>query len=392
MDIDNYDVIIVGGGPAGCITGENIKNHKVLIIEEHQCIGTPLQCAGLISTNGVKELGAPRGCVNDIKGAYIYSQNKVIKVGNNKIRAKVYERKVMDKDIAIRASKNKNVDILLKAHGQIIEDKNKNKSRFFNKNNNYGLSINHDGNKYNAFPKIIVGADGAKSFIGKSANIVKKREILAGAQLEMANVDIDTDFVHVFIDNRYCKDFFIWIIPMGKDRVRVGLCDSSNSYNKLLNFINNHPIASNLLKNAVPIEFSVGTLPIGYNKSSVKNNLMLVGDSAGQIKPISGGGLYYGAKSAKICGEIITNYLSEELPVNYLKNYDKQWKQQFKREIDFGIKFRKILYNMNNNSLDKILEFIIQNDLINFINDNGDMDRPSTILNEIISSKIGFKI
>ncbi|UXM84924.1 geranylgeranyl reductase family protein [Methanococcus aeolicus] len=388
MDIDNYDVIIVGGGPAGCITGENIKNHKVLIIEEHQCIGAPLQCAGLISTNGVKELGAPRGCVNDIKGAYIYSQNKVIKVGNNKIRAKVYERKVMDKDIAIRASKNKNVDILLKAHGKIIEDKNKNKSRFFNKNNNYGLSINHDGNKYNAFPKIIVGADGAKSFIGKSANIVKKREILAGAQLEMANVDIDTDFVHVFIDNRYCKDFFIWIIPMGKDRVRVGLCDSSNSYNKLLNFINNHPIASNLLKNAVPIEFSVGTLPIGYNKSSVKNNLMLVGDSAGQIKPISGGGLYYGAKSAKICGEIITNYLSEELPVNYLKNYDKQWKQQFKREIDFGLKFRKILYNMNNNSLDKILDFIIQNDLINFINDNGDMDRPSTILNYLIRSTL----
>ena len=389
MDIDNYDVIIVGGGPAGCITGENIKNHKVLIIEEHQCIGAPLQCAGLISINGVKELGAPKGCVNDIKGAYIYSQNNTIKVGNDEIRAKVYERKVMDKDIAIRASKNKNIDILLKAHGKIIE--NKDKSSFFNKNSNYGLSINHNGNKHNTFPKIIVSADGAKSFIGKSANIVKKREMLAGAQIEMANVDIDTDFVHVFLDRRYCNDFFIWIIPMGKDRVRVGLCDSSNSYNKLLNFINNHPVASNLLKNAVPIEFSTGALPIGYSKS-VKNNLMLVGDSAGQIKPISGGGLYYGAKSAKICGEIITNYLSEELPINYLKNYDKRWKLQFKKEIDFGLKFRKILYNMNNKTVDKILEFIIQNNLVEYINNNGDMDRPSTIIGEIIGSKIGFKI
>jgi len=250
MDFEKYDVIIVGGGPAGCITGEHIKHGKVLIIEEHQEIGAPLQCAGLISKKGVEELGNPKGCVNKVRGAHIYSKNNHITVGNEEIRAHVFERKVMDKDIAIRASKNKNVHFLLKAHGKLLINDNlktkklnlsflKNNGKNGNNDNNknlYGLSIKHLGNEYKVFPKIIIGADGAKSYLGKSANISGKREILSGAQLEMVNVaNIDDDFVYIFCDKKYCKDFFIWIIPMGKDRARVGLCDSGDTYSKLLN-------------------------------------------------------------------------------------------------------------------------------------------------------------
>ena len=405
MDFEKYDVIIVGGGPAGCITGEHIKHGKVLIIEEHQEIGAPLQCAGLISKKGVEELGNPKGCVNKVRGAHIYSKNNHITVGNEEIRACVFERKVMDKDIAIRASKNKNVHFLLKAHGKLLINDNlktkklnlsflKNNSKNDNNDNNknlYGLSIKHLGNEYKAFPKIIIGADGAKSYLGKSANISGKREILSGAQLEMVNVaNIDDDFVYVFYDKKYCKDFFMWIIPMGKDRARVGLCDSGNTYSKLLNFINNHPVASEILKNAVPVEFSVGALPIGYSKS-VKNNLMLVGDSAGQVKPLSGGGLYFGAKCAKICGKIVDEYLTNNYDLNYLKNYENLWKKEIGNEIDFGLRFRRIIKRMDNKSMDMLLEFIIKNNLVDVINEKGDMDNPSTVVKDLFKKFFKFK-
>ncbi len=369
--IDEYDVVIIGAGPIGCITGENIKNGKVLIVEEHNAIGVPLQCAGIISKKGVKELGNPKGCVNTVRGAHIYSKNQHIQIGNEEIRAYIFERKIMDKDIGIRAVKNKNIDIWLKSYGKVKDNKDE-----------CGVSIVKMGKNYNLNPKIIVGADGAKSTVGKSLNLVNKREILSGAQIEFVNVNnIDDDFVYIFCDRDYCEDFFIWIIPMGKDRVRVGLCDNGNTYNKLINFVNNHPIGSKLLKNAIPVEFSVGTLPIGYSKTVYKN-VLLVGDSAGHVKPLSGGGLYYGAKCAKICGKVIDEYLLNK-DKKVLKEYEKKWKNLIKREIDFGLRFRKILKKMDNRQYDKLLKFINDYNLTEFINKYGDMDSPSIVVKKV---------
>ena len=379
MDLDDYDVVIVGGGPGGCITGESIKHHKVLIVEEHSAIGVPLQCGGLVSKEGVRELGYPKGVVNRVRGAYIFSKSRCIKIEDSDVRAYVFERKIMDKDLAKRASKN--ADFLLKAYGRLAPPQQ----------GRYSLSVSFMGDNYHLNPQVIVGADGAKSSIGRAAGIPMKREILSGAQLEMVNVDVDSDFVYIFLDRRYSRDFFAWIIPMGEDRVRVGLCDSSDSYRKLINFIEDHPLASQMLRGGIPVEFSVGALPIGYLKETVKNNLLLVGDAAGQVKPLSGGGLYYGAKCAKICGRVIEEYLSGDYDLEYLKRYHTLWRKEIGREIDLGIKFRGILKKMDNGMIDKLLEFIEKRGLVDYIVREGDMDSPSKIVGGIFKKFFGFR-
>lgn len=385
MDFEKYDVIIVGGGPAGFITGENIKNKNVLVLEEHQEIGVPLQCAGLISKNAIKELGNPKGSVNKVRGAHIYSKNNLVTVGTEEVRAEVFERKVMDKDIATRASKR--VDVLLKSFGK-IKTPNLSKTKLKNGKNRYNLEIGHAGEIYEANPEIIIGADGIRSTIGRSLGMIdKKREIISGVQIEFVNANVDDDFVHVFYDNTYSERFFTWIIPLGNDRVRVGMCDYTNSYNKLNAFIENNKVAKEILKYATPIEFSCGAIPIGYSKT-VLDNVMLVGDSAGQVKPLSGGGLYYGAKCGKICANTINEYFENEKDIDFLKNYEKTWKAEISSEIDKNIKFRKLLNGLNNSNMDKILEFINKNNLVEFINEKGDMDNPSKVIKPILERVI----
>ena len=379
MDLDNYDVVIVGGGPVGCITGESIKHHKVLIVEEHSAIGVPLQCGGLVSKEGVRELGYPKGVVNRVRGAYIFSKSRCIKIEDSDVRAYVFERKIMDKDLAKRASKN--ADFLLKAYGRLAPPQQ----------GRYSLSVSFMGDNYHLNPQVVVGADGAKSSIGRAAGVPMRREILSGVQLEMVDVEVDRDFVYLFLDRRYSRDFFAWIIPMGKDRVRVGLCDSSDSYRKLINFIENHPVASQMLKGGVPVEFSVGALPIGYVEETVKNNLLLVGDAAGQVKPLSGGGLYYGAKCAKICGRVIDEYLSGDYNMEYLKRYHTLWKEEIGREIDLGLRFRGILKRMNDSMIDRLLEFIEKRGLVDYIVREGDMDSPSKVVGDIFKKFFGFR-
>jgi flavin-dependent dehydrogenase len=199
--------------------------------------------------------------------------------------------------------------------------------------------------------------------------------------------------VYVFLDRRYSERFFTWIIPMGKDRVRVGLIDKGNCYTKLMKFITEHEIAKEILRDATITEFSTGSLPIGYLDRAFKDNVLLVGDAACHVKPLSGGGLYFGAIGGKIAGEIISKYLNGE--IDSLTLYNKKWKDAFGNEIKNGLRVRKFLLKLGEDTLDELIGKLAKSDLIDYINKHGDMDRQASLAIKVLKSLnvgLGFKI
>src|SRR3989344_3932625 len=117
---NEYDVVVVGAGPAGSTTAERSAERglSVLLLEKRQEIGAPVRCGEGVSQENIDALGMtlPSHVWRQrIKGAYVYAPNgKEIKIQGDKTDGYVLERKAFDKWLAENASR-KGAMIMTKA-------------------------------------------------------------------------------------------------------------------------------------------------------------------------------------------------------------------------------------------------------------------------------------
>jgi len=114
---------------------------------------------------------------------------------------------------------------------------------------------------------------------------------------------------------------------------------------------------------------------LGCTQSFYKN-IALVGDAACQVKPLTGGGIYYGLKSAELLVECIKE--------GKLGEYDKRLKKKNGREIKFGLKGRQVYEKLNNNKLEEI--FLIFKKNAGFIEKIADFENHSVVFKEALKN------
>ena len=92
---------------------------------------------------------------------------------------------------------------------------------------------------------------------------------------------------------------------------------------------------------------------------------MLIGDVAGQVKPTTGGGIYYAMRSSDIASEIVINCLeNERFSSKDLSLYSKKWEQLFKNELRIGLFARQFYESLDDKDIVKILEHIKDSEMI----------------------------
>ena len=103
--------MIIGGGPSGLLAAEALssRGHDVLVVEEHEEIGKPDQCAGLLSITGLKVLGLkpPNSVIqNAVSGASIHSPSGYhLSVERGGREALVVDRSLFDQWLAETAER-----------------------------------------------------------------------------------------------------------------------------------------------------------------------------------------------------------------------------------------------------------------------------------------------
>lgn len=342
----NKKIVIVGAGPIGCYLARLFQQRgiSVLLIEEHQSLGRPIHCAGVVGEKVFEQakINISRNTIiNTLDGAYINLEKERMRIKREKV-AYVVDRERFDRDLG----EGLNIKFDTRFIGLEKED-----GRYI---------IETDKGYFKA--DILVGADGARSLVRGIIN-KGKIECLTGVQFRMKVKAKDKNMVEVFMKRPY----FYWIIPESEKVVRVGTI-SPNAYQDLLAFIKKRKLKGEVL------EKFAGSVPLSCVDHLVKDNIALIGDSASQIKPLTYGGVYMGMRAA----EILAGCIAEDK----IKQYPIIWSRCFGRELKVAYKIRNALYRISDSDLRKIFLFIKKNKKI--IEKRGDFENHLKIIKELL--------
>lgn len=317
-----FDVIVVGAGPAGCRCAELIakQNYKVLVIEEHSSIGKPVQCAGLVSEKiGKLEKNI---VINKIKRARFYCDSEFFEIKNKK-DVYVIDRGKFDKSVAEKAKKS---GVKFKLATKFLDFKN---SEVITNKGIYKT-------------KILIGADGPNSSVAKKIGLNLPRNLLLASQVKVKG-KFEKNRVELWL-GKVAPGFFVWVVPENSKVARVGLMTNKNPDLYLEKFLEKR-------FGKVKVSDKVNDfIRYGLIKKSVKNNVLLVGDAACQVKPFSAGGLVYGRICAEYAADACLKSLKKEnfSEEFFVKEYDEKWKKELRKAIKKGLFFKRVFLRIGN--------------------------------------------
>lgn len=352
-----YDIIITGGGPAGSLAGwfAAEKGASVVILEKDRDIGYPVRCAEGISENNLKLYLEPSPEWQGQRIEYsrfISPSGKNIRVGT-KIKGYILQRKIFDYELSKIAA----------SYGAEVFTKSYVKGLIREGDNIKGVIVKHLNDEYKIFGKIIIGADGVESRIGKWAGIntvCSLEDIDTCVQATVSNIDIEEKACHFYFGKNVAPGGYAWIFPKGKGCANIGLgirgvnAGVKSPVKFLKEFLkNNFPGGSvhTIIGGGVPCS--------GGLKKIVHKNVMLVGDAAHQTNPMSGGGLAYAMAAGKLAGTVAAEAVINGKNIEkYIVKYQKEWNKKWGKEIKSFYRIKQRLNNFSDENFEKIAEIL----------------------------------
>lgn len=366
-----YDVIVVGGGPAGSAAARCCAESGLhtLMIEEHASIGYPVQCAGLLSTNAFSECNvSDDSVIQVVRGATLHSSRGCeLNFDAGKTKAFVVDRGALDREMAENAA-SAGADIMLKTYAYDIRK---------------NVLITKGVHGHTEIPfRLLIAADGPRSPIRTIRGMKPPVRFFSGVQAEVP-YETDPAYVHIYPD--VSPDFFGWAIPAGDGRMRVGLAGESNVQKQFTSFIRQFGNSC--------IHQVTGTIPLGTMPKTYGSRTLFVGDAAGFAKPTSGGGVYTGVRSSRHAANVAALSCEEErFDDVFLSSYESAWSADFGKELDFGYRFLEMRQNITEKDIHDICQALNTPEMKRLIVDHGDMDRPTELMLRLLKNPTIFRM
>ncbi len=333
------EVHIIGAGPVGSLAAISaLKNgHDVIVSEEHASAGSPENCSGLFSRDGLESLHIDyrKLIVNPIYGADIHIGSEKLEIRRDDPVGFVLDRGQLDYSLAQKAQ-------------------------------DMGAKINFNERvKGNFYSRTIIGADGPMSHVASHFRFPKISSFASTMQETLPFSSEDPHIVQVFLSSRF-PGFFGWIIPKDEDFAEFGAGvkvpnQPAPAFRHLLK-----------MKSLAPKKPRGWLIPISTRKkTSMKNgyNVLLAGDAAGQVKSTTGGGVIFGGYCAEIAGRTLD-------PLKY----DIEWNLRYGPDLKIHNLVHSFLENKSEKELSRLGQRLKKLNCDGFLSNFGHMDKPTKMI------------
>jgi digeranylgeranylglycerophospholipid reductase len=220
-----------------------------------------------------------------------------------------------------------------------------------------GVSIQHDdssaGGEMEVEARVVVAADGVEAQLGRWAGLdvqLPLRDTMVCAQYLLAGIEIDPECTCYVIGYGIAPGGYAWIFPKGQGKANVGLGVQADLWETqvsngetVLGHLNRFIEARPALAQGCPVTLVTGNVPSALPPARlVTDGLMLVGDAARQVDPLTGGGITSAMVAGKLAAQVVIRAIAAGDTSGYsLSRYEKAWQREIGRKMARNYRLRE---------------------------------------------------
>ena len=339
-------MVVIGGGPAGSQVAYKLggMGYGVVVVEQKERLVEPVCCTGIISRECVSSFAIDESVIlRWVNSAKVFSPSgRLMRLWRQKPQAAIVDREAFNVALAERAQ-DKGVEYVLGSPVGSIEVGD----------DRVRVEAIRQGERLDFEARVVVIASGFGPRLTEESGLGRVGDSVMGAQAEVETKGVDE--VEVYCGQEIAPSFFAWLVPTSPGRARVGLLSRRSPGLYLRKLISSLLAEGKIVSDEV--EMSYGGIPLKPLPRTYGERMVVVGTAAGQVKPTTGGGIYYGLLCADIAASNLHRALeANALSANNLASYERGWRKKLGRELRTGYWARKFYELLSDRQVDRIFE------------------------------------